>query len=221
MVSPTEKAYLASAAFFGPQSRAPDEQYLDGLHSFLSHNQYGNVLLKEVIDLDNTWKIFTKARKDIQELSQGLSNVDLLRNWAKTGASGSLAAARSGIVAIPLLIILQIGQYLRYLEFQGVSHAEFLAQVRDGGGVQGYCGGLASAIALVCAKDEAEVVRNTAAAVRVLLGVGAYAEIADGSRGAEFATVALRLKHDGQEEELTRRFPGVCTLRVDEVMALT
>jgi hypothetical protein len=204
------KGYSLSAAFFCPQSRAPDEEYLAGLHLFLRHNQYGQILLQELSGMDDIWTIFANARDDVQALSQGPVFVDMLRDWARDGDSGSLAAAQSGIVGLPLLLVLQVGQYLRYLEIHRLSHYEFVAEVRHAGGLQGYCGGLPAAIAIACAKDETEVAENTATLMRVVLGVGAYSEAADDTNGKGFTTLALRLKYAGQGDELVRSFPGVC-----------
>ncbi|KAI9647087.1 hypothetical protein NHQ30_005089 [Ciborinia camelliae] len=161
-------------------------------------------------DLDMFWEIFANARQDVREMWQGLELVGMLKSWATSGESSQLAAARSGIVALPLLAILQIGQYLRYLEFHGISHSEFLDLLKDAGGLQGYCGGLPSAMAIACAQDEMEVVQNTAIVLRVLLGVGAYGEAADDTRGAGSTTLAFRLKYEGQGDDLTRLFPEVC-----------
>ncbi|PHH89660.1 hypothetical protein CDD83_5578 [Cordyceps sp. RAO-2017] len=200
-----------STAFFCPQSRAPDEDYLAGLHAFLSSTQHGRHLLEHVAALrtDRIWDIFAGARTDVRALRQGPRYVDMLRDWALDGISGPLAAARSGIVALPLLVILQVGQYLRYLDFHRLSHHDFLAAVRaGGGGLQGYCGGLPSAVAVACAADESQVVEHAAVAIRILLGVGAYGEAADDSDESGSTTLALRLKYEGQADHLTRRFPG-------------
>ena len=210
MVLDFGKGHFLSAAFFCPLSRAPDEEYLAGLHSFLRHNQYGQVLLQELSGLDRIWTIFANARDDIQALSQGPVFIDMFREWARDGDSGSLAAARSGIVALPLLLVLQIGQYLCYLETHRLTHREFVDEVRHAGGLQGYCGGLPAAIAIACAKDEEEVVRNAAIIMRVVVGVGACSEAADDTNGMGSTTLALRLKHAGQGDELVHSFPGVC-----------
>lgn len=207
MILDLGKGHSISAAFFCPQSRAPDEEYLAGLHLFLRHNQYGQILLQELSGLDGIWTIFANARDDIRALSQGPMFVDMLRDWARDGDSGPLATARSGIVALPLLLVLQIGQYLRYLEVNELSHYEFVAEVRQAGGLQGYCGGLPAAIAIACAKDEKEVATNAAIIMRVVLGVGACSEAADGTSGS--TALAIRLKHEGQGDELARAFPGV------------
>jgi hypothetical protein len=134
-----------SAAFFCAQALAPDEEYLNGLHSFLSQHKHGKSLLREISDLKHSriWSTFVTASDEVASLNPGPEYVDILYNWAAKGASGPLSAARSGAVALPLLVILQIGQYLRYLDYHRLTHQAFLTNVREAGGLQGFCGGLA------------------------------------------------------------------------------
>ncbi|KAK8036945.1 hypothetical protein PG991_001259 [Apiospora marii] len=102
-----------------------------------------------------------------------------------------------------------MGQYLRYLEVHGLSHREFVADIREGGGgVYGYCGGLPAAICISCAEAEEELIRYMGVALKILVGIGAYTEAADENAGTENTLLAIRLKYEGQGEELTRRFPG-------------
>ncbi|KAL2140421.1 hypothetical protein VTI28DRAFT_3841 [Corynascus sepedonium] len=218
MLSERNSSGLASAAFFCPQARAPDEDYLAGMHSFLSEDKHGQMLLKEIVALktEKVWSIFADARADVAALSQGPEYVDMLHDWAAEGIAKPLAEARSGIVALPLLLVLQITQYLRYLAHHGLSHQGFLASVGKAGGIQGYCGGLPSAMAIACAKDEAEVIKHTATAMRIVLGVGAYGEAADDTGGTGSTTLAMRLKYEGQGDDLTQRFPGTHVSAITE-----
>ena len=133
----------------------------------------------------------------------------MLSKWAERGESGPLAAERSGIVALPLLVTLQIAQYFQYLENNGLRHSTFLARLKDAGGVNGFCVGLPSAIAIACSKDEEEVVKNASIAMRVVLGVALYAELGDYATMPGSTTLALRLKREGQGVEIVSRFPGV------------
>ncbi|KAG9231679.1 putative polyketide synthase [Amylocarpus encephaloides] len=212
-----------SAAFFCPQAGAPDEEYLNGLHSFLSQHKYGQSLLHELSDLKKSriWSTLAAASDEVASLSPGHEYLDLLNDWAATGISGPLAATRSGVVALPLLVVLQIGQYLRYLDYHRLSHQVFLENVREAGGLQGFCGGLASAIAIASALDEAEVIQYTATAVRLMIAVGAYTEAADDTRGNGSTTLALRLKYEGQGEELTQCFPGTYVSAITEPRSIS
>ena len=115
----------------------------------------------------------------------------------------------SGILTLPMLVVIQICQYFQYLELHGISHAQFLAQLRAGGGVQGYCGGLLPAIAIACSRDEAEVVENAAKAARIALAIGAYGELGDDESVPGATTIVVRLKRPGQGEEIIEKFPGV------------
>ncbi|KAH7322463.1 hypothetical protein B0I35DRAFT_322048, partial [Stachybotrys elegans] len=195
-------------AFFCAQAAAPDEEYLRGLHSFLSHNAHGQLLLREISNLKDGGLLSTliSSHKDVGSL-QGLNSLDGLHEWAAKGSCGPLAGARSGISALPLLVIIQVGQYLRYLEFCGLTHRDFLANVGKGG-LQGFCGGLATAMAISCATDETAVVQHAATALRVLIAVAAYGEAADEGRGASPTTIAIRLQYEGQAEDITQCFPG-------------
>jgi acyl transferase domain-containing protein/SAM-dependent methyltransferase len=71
-------------------------------------------------------------------------------------------------------------------------------------------------MAIACAKDEAEVVKHTATAMRIVLGVGAYGEAADDTGGTGSTTLAMRLKYEGQGDDLTRRFPGTHVSAITE-----
>ena len=136
----------AAAAFFGPRSRTTDPSTLSSLHFFLRQNHHGQALLHELTSLKtgNMWSTFAAARPDIAALKEGPGLVDMLHDWAVDGSQGkALAAERSGVIALVQLIVLQVGQYLRYLEWRGVGHGEFVEGVVDGGGgVEGCCGGL-------------------------------------------------------------------------------
>ncbi|KAK4182798.1 ketoacyl-synt-domain-containing protein [Podospora australis] len=212
-----------AGAFFCPQSRAPDEDYLSGLHAFLSHNNHGRRLLRGVSALheDGIWDIFANANEEVRQLKPGGGYLNMLRDWAEGGTSGPLAAVMSGIVALPNLAVLQIGQYLRYLEHHGLSHEEFIAEVASTGGVQGYCGGLPAAIAIACAKDESEVVDLAATALRILVGIGAYAEAVDDTKGEGSTTLAVRLKHEGQGADLVKRFPRTYVSAITEPRSIS
>lgn len=199
-----------SAAFFCPQTKAPDERYLNELHGFLSQNPHGLALLRAVANLVDSelWETFASARHEVRLLEHGPRCLQALNTWASTGVAGPLLELRSNISSLPLLTVLQAGQYLRYLEFHEISHLQFVSESLKIGGVHGYCGGLPSAISIARASDETEFVRYVACALKVLVGIGAYTEAADDDKGAERTLLAVRLEYEGQGEHLIRDFPG-------------
>ncbi|KAI3392874.1 hypothetical protein diail_5007 [Diaporthe ilicicola] len=202
-----------SAAFFCPQTKSPGEAYLISLHGFLSHNTHGRVLLSAVAELADPqlWTTFASAREDVRQLSHGPSCLQLLRDWAQSGIAGPLSKTLSNISSLPLLTVLQAGQYHRYLESREISHRDFVTDIQkdqNAGGVLRYCGGLPSAISIACSENESEFLKHIATALKILVGIGAYTEAADEDKGAERTLLAVRLKHEGQGEELVSAFPG-------------
>src|SRR4051794_40542806 len=121
------KSHPISAAFFSAQSRSPDEEYLRGLHSFLSQDKHGQLLLKEIAVATNSqvWSVFATASSEIGSLKRVSKYVNILDDWVRKGVSGPLSTERSGAIALPLLVILQISQYLKYLRKHKLTHAEF------------------------------------------------------------------------------------------------
>ena len=197
-----------SAAVFCPQSKAPDATYLDQLRTYLCGNEKLKPFLQAIIGLSETWQIFANAREDIAALSQGPRYMQSLADWIQNGESSAVANAMSGIISLPLLTIIQIGQYFQYLEYTGMTHSGFLSQIRDAG-AQGYCGGLLPAIAIACSRDETELVKNATISMRIALGMGAYGELGDDEANSGPTTIVVRLKLEGQGDEIVQKFPGV------------
>ena len=209
MSAPSDGHPLASVAVFCPQSKAPGEAYLNQLHSFIRQNKHLEPFVQHMLKLHDVWTILAEQRQDIADLGQGPRYLQNMSEWLKTGKSAPIAYSMSGILTLPMLVIIQICQYFQYLELHGITHAQFLAQLRAGGGVQGYCGGLLPAIAIACSRDEAEVVENAAKAARIALAIGAYGELGDDESVPGATTIVVRLKRPGQGEEIIGRFPGV------------
>lgn len=164
-----------------------------------------------ILDLPSTWSIFARANADIAALGPSASAYPhQLRAWLADDAPLEIPGVMSGILALPLLTIIQVVQYFQYLTWRGIGHAQFLREIRAaGGGAQGFCGGLLPAMAVAASRDEAEVVGNAARALRIALGIGAYGELGDDENEPGPTTVVLRAKYEGQADEIVARFPGV------------
>lgn len=201
-----------SAAYFNPQSRAPEATYLAKLQAFLLQHPQGKQLMRHVASLGKIYPVFAAVRNEVRNLPNAQHYVNVLVGWANGGgapSSANLSKVRSGIVALPLLLILQVGQYFCYLDHHDLTHAQFIAQVKSAGGIQGCCGGEPPALSIACATDEAQVVENAAVFLRIIIGVGAYIEALDDWTSHESTILAVRLKYEAQGEELMQKFPGV------------
>lgn len=203
------KPSIASVAVFCPQSKAPGESYLEQLHTYTRSNEHLKSLFEKLLDLKDVWDVLANEREDIADLGQGPRYVQDLLEWFTTGKSSNIANRMSGILSLPLLVIIQTCQYFQYLELHSLSHSELVAQLRAGGGIQGYCGGLLPAIAIAASRDEVEVVENAAKAARIALAIGAYGELGDDESVPGATTIVVRTKRAGQGDELIEKFPGV------------
>nr|WHF58365.1 polyketide synthase [Aspergillus sp.] len=211
----------ASAAFFNPQSRAPSPEDLSALYTYLNGHRHGRTLLRHVSSLSNILPIFGQLRADVRNLPNAEHYAGLLVSWAKGGPSAPVSQARTGIISLPLLLILQLGEYLKYLEYHSISHADFIAQVKDAGGIQGCCGGEPPALSIACAKTEEQVMDNALVLLRIVMGVGAYIEALDDWTSSESTIIAVRLKYAGQGEELMRMFPHTYISAITEPRSLS
>ncbi|RAH61359.1 ketoacyl-synt-domain-containing protein [Aspergillus piperis CBS 112811] len=211
----------ALAAFFNPQSRAPNPDDLSALYIFLSQHPHGRILLHHVSSLTDLLHLFAVHREDVRNLPNAENYVRLLVDWANGGPSAPISEARTGIIALPLLLILQLGEYFRYLDFHGISHADFIAQVQKAGGIHGCCGGEPPALSIACAKDEGQIMDNAAVLLRVMMRMGAYIEALDDWTTSESNILAVRLKYEGQEEESTKLFPRTYVSAITEPRSLS
>jgi hypothetical protein len=198
-----------SAAFFCPRARRPRDDYVTELRSFLSRKTHGISLLEHISELPDTWHIFAEARPDIRDLQHSQANLNLLVDWSKGGPVPPVCETTFGLVALPLLLVLQLGQYMRYLEVSNVSHESFVRQTQQAGGIHGFCGGAAAALCIACAEDEAQVIRNASVLLPVMMGVGAAMDAAGDWDTNLPTTIAVRLKYEGQGEELLTQFAHV------------
>ena len=207
---------MASVAIFGPQSKPPQEQDLNELRIFLTKNDTFQSFVQSILELKKAWSIFADHNSAIRGLKQGPRYLEDISEWLVKGKSADIVKPMSGILSLPLLVISHIGQYFQYLHQQHLTHSDFLRAVRKGGGIQGYCGGLPSALAIASSRTEEEVLENAAAAMRIALGIGAYAELGDDESVPGATTLVIRLKQVGQGEELVSKFNGVSVSVVNQ-----
>ncbi|TGJ81029.1 hypothetical protein E0Z10_g7743 [Xylaria hypoxylon] len=199
-----------SVAVFCPQSKAPQKDYLDELRSYICSHQHLKKLVQEVKELRSTWDDVARNNQGISELIQGPRYLQALSEWLTEGHSGPIANVMSGILSLPLLVIIQITQYFQFLELSGMSHSNCLSAlgIGRGAGAQGYCAGLLPAFAVACAQDEADLVTITAKAIRIALAIGAYGELGDDEHVDGPTTIVMRLKRPGQGDEIIKGFTG-------------
>lgn len=201
-----------SLAVFVPQSRAPSSEDLDRVRTRLTQDTRCQPLVESIRKLEETFELLCAEKQEITDLTHGRSYAKMLAEWVDGNGivtSNEVAEARSAIHSLPLLMLVQLTQFLDYLEATNLTYADILSQVRTVGGVQGYCGGLAAAIAIGCASSVEQAVHNACTALHITFCIGLVAELGDDSRIAGITTCVVRLKHEGQANELVKLFPHV------------
>lgn len=213
-MSSRSSQFAPSVAFFCPQSKAPTEAYLAQLQKYITKNPRLHPLAEGITSLKDTWATLCDGHTDIAKLTTGKRHVVSLEQWITNGIAGPVSNSMSGILALPLLVVIQICQYFQLLEMHDVTHCQMLESLKNGGGAQGYCGGLPTAFAIACAEDEDHVVRLAIKAMRMALAVGAFGELGDDESIAGATTIAVRLRASQQGDELIRGISGVSSLLV-------
>lgn len=195
---------------FVPQSRLPSNDDLLQVRKRLIEDTRCQPFLESLHQLESTYELLCTEKEEIVQLSHGRSYAKMLSGWVDgTVSSIDLAVELSAIHSLPLLVLIQFTQLLDHIDATNSTYLEVMSQVRTVGGVQGYCGGLAAAIAIACARSIESAISNACIAMNVLFCVGLVAELGDDSRIEAVTTVAVRLKYEGQGDDLVKLFPQV------------
>ncbi|KAF4591863.1 Polyketide synthase [Ophiocordyceps camponoti-floridani] len=161
----------------GPLITNPDEAHLSRLRSLLLHDPVLADLREAVAELPHLWALLLTREPSLQRVGAG-PLLEILAEWLTAGTPAALpfSVSRSGNALLAVLTVLDhILEYIVYLNRQE-GHDRILESVA-GGGIQGLCVGLLSAVALACSTDKHDVSRYGAVAVRLALCVGAFVDL--------------------------------------------
>ncbi|KAJ8128197.1 hypothetical protein O1611_g5440 [Lasiodiplodia mahajangana] len=168
---------LPSLLVFGPQTGFPSEETLEDLRQELISNPLLSALREQVAGLPQLWEAIVDLDGDLSELP-GANYLGQLRQWAEEG--GSFPHHQDpplNLYALAVTFLLQICQYARYIRQLGDgSHSKVLESVRAAG-IQGFCIGFITAVAVASSKTEAEIGRAAASGLRLAMCIGAYVDL--------------------------------------------
>lgn len=198
---------LPSFIVFGPQSRPPPEEYLSYIRSCINNNDVFKPLKDAIYALPHTWKLYIDHSPQLLKTS-GKQQLDLLWTWLETGESPWREQCPPGVLTTPLLVVLQIFQYIQFLKQHHISQQDLLKTTTTGG-VHGYCGGFLAAAAIASAADDLQAMENLCIGLRVSVGIGAYSDLVDENETGEANTLVLRLKDPHQIDSMAAQFPKV------------
>jgi len=162
---------------FGPQTPWPNADYAFQLRSTLLSHPRLRGLLSAIKGLPELWKDLVIRDARLRNIA-GDEALRKLINWIDEGELEPSVSTPPNIFSMPLTVIIHLTQLFHYLDnnSQGVSHQQLLESTRLGG-IQGFCIGLLSAVAVASAKDEEDIIRLGGVALRLAACIGAYIDL--------------------------------------------
>jgi hypothetical protein len=186
-----------SMIVFGSLGSWPSDDKSKSQREALLNHECLTPVVDAVRDLPSLWETIVARDSDLENL-KGYENAQKLSGWLV--ASSEVQAdsqTASNSITMPFTIIEHLCQYFDYLatsqDGKTLSHADCLARTLKGGGIQGFCAGLLSAITIAGASDEKEIGLRGALAVRLAFAIGAYVDADAQARGTT-TSVAVRWK---------------------------
>ncbi|KAL4957579.1 hypothetical protein BDW69DRAFT_180503 [Aspergillus filifer] len=171
-----------AALVFGPQTTLPSPELAGQLRAVLLLCPRLYPLRAAIETLPHVWPVLLAAdsalaavpgQKSLQQLSYWLSHGEFPRAKETSDLSATLVT--------PLTMILHLVQYLLYTDEAGANpgrtHDDILSHVRDGGGVQGFCTGLLSAVAVATSPDLDTLCRQACVVLKLAVAIGAYVDL--------------------------------------------
>lgn len=213
---------LPSLLVFGPQTTWPTSEYLFQLRAVLLLEPQLRTFLIAIKALPELWQALVDHDSALAAVP-GDECLKNLREWIDHGELSLTSDVPPNVLLMPFTIIIHIIQYFHYIgSNDGPSQTEVLDNIKLGG-VQGFCTGILTAIAVACSKNEEDINAFGAVALRLALCIGAYVDL-DGAFADEAhvtSSLAVRWRseagHDRILETLksypevssTQRFPFV------------
>jgi hypothetical protein len=200
-----------SLVAFGALAPWPASGWQQHLKNALQNKESLKPLLAAIFDLQCIWDVL--AVQD-PRLEHGLGRRDA-EQWAAWASAPSheVLDERHNALTVPMTVITHIVQYLDYLESTGgtLPHDSVIKTVGSKGGIQGFCIGLLSALAVASAQDEQDLGKFAANSFKLAFCVGVYIDHTQ-SVGCGFSSLVVRWQVPSSLEDLQsllRQYPDV------------
>lgn len=209
-------AVVPSLLVFGPQTELPSLEVLAELRPELVKNPRLSSLQDAVKNLPRFWQTLTNFDPSLSRVP-GAKYLDDLQRWIVDGdAFPHHLGDAPNVYSLPVTLILQIIQYVRYLNRLGEKDPHRLVlEGLQAGGIQGFCVGFLSAIAVSSSESAADIAAVAAVSLRLAVCIGAYVD-QDGSfaeQANQTSCLSIRWRSDDVDEkevaDLIRTYPDV------------
>ena len=199
---------------FGPQTSCPSKDFLAEIRKYLLLEPRLGTFVEALKNLPSLWDLLVRHDKSLKAVS-GRETLERLGDWIQHGELPDGIVAESNLFGMPLTIVIHIVQYFHYLD-GNVSHTELIEDVSTAG-VQGFCIGLLSAVAVGGARQEAEISALAAVALRLAACIGAYIDLHRAYTADSFDTVSLAVRWKSSTShnlllEVLQTYPEVSNL---------
>lgn len=194
---------LPSLLVFGPQDENVSERVHQDLHRELNRSTRLSALRKAVDSLPRFWETLVDFDPSLRQVP-GANYLGQLRQWLHS--AGPIPHSQTSLpnhYALALSVLLQITQYTRYLDYLGDGAHRNLQNSVKVGGLQGFCVGILSAIAVAVSRDEADLGASAATALRLAVCIGAYVDLdgASSSIATKYRAIALMWREGNTEDK--------------------
>lgn len=168
---------LPSLLVFGPHSELPSEEILQNLRRDLIGNPELSALKDALKDLPRFWDSIIELDPELRRIPAAGFLGDL-RQWVISGKPlNDCQKKPPNLFTLPITLLLQINQYMCYLNHhEDISHQQLLKSV-GASGIQGFCTGFLTAIIVASSVDTKGVVSVAANGLRLALCIGAYVDL--------------------------------------------
>jgi len=162
---------------FGPQTTWPTTDYLSQLRLFLLRDSRLRAFVTAIKNLPALWNDLVVHDPRLQSITGG-DDLQQLVAWLADGNFRGDMTTPSNVLSMPFTVIIHVAQWLHYLENNpNAAELSQLLESARAGGVQGFCIGLLSAIAVASAQNEEDIITYGGVALRLATCVGAYIDL--------------------------------------------
>jgi len=179
---------LPSLIAFGSLTIWPSATELEQLRHTLSQHEHLRPVQEALLRLPELWETLVASDGRLQAVP-GRDAGEGLAAWI---SSKQVIDRGQNILCLPLTILRHLCEYSTYIK-ETSKHSTILNHANKAGGIQGFCAGLLSALAVAGSKDEEELGRHGALSIRLAFAIGAYVDL-DSRENEATSCLALRWK---------------------------
>ncbi|KAL2813644.1 hypothetical protein BDW59DRAFT_167452 [Aspergillus cavernicola] len=169
-----------AALVFGPQTTLPSAELAFQLRAALLLDPRLYSLRACIETLPEIWPVLVALDLSLESVPGTQALQDLCR-WLTHGEFPPVKEISElpAVIVTPFTVTLHIVQYMCYADpkNRGPTHEEVIQSVKDRGGIQGFCNGLLSAVAIATSPDVESVCSRAAVALKLAVAIGAYIDL--------------------------------------------